>query len=106
MDVCTTKPPPAERATFSSAHFEALTDRWAKLAAQPGVLIVEESPWSYLAKHAIHLDAPTRATCNSALAPLVLPTLTISLHSSGRDVGRRHPTLHHDPDQHARTAID
>ncbi len=104
VDVCT-KPPPAERATFSMEFFEKLVNRWARLATLPGVLLVEESPWTYLAKHAIYLEAPTRAACNAALAPLVLPTLTISLHSSGRAVGRRHPIHHHEPDVFAQPAL-
>ena len=69
-------------------------------------MLVEESPWTYLTKHALQLDAQQRATCNAALAPLVLPTLTITLHSSGRAVGRRHPLHASEPDAFAPTALD
>ena len=73
--------------------------------AAPGVMLIEESPWSYLAKHANHLEAETRAACNSALSPLVLPTLTIALHSSGCTIGSRHPIHHGDPDRHSPVAL-
>ncbi len=106
VEVCDGKPDPPARDQFSPSHFEDLVARWARLSVKPGVLLVEESPWTYLAKHALHLDAPQRATCNAALAPLVLPTLTISLNSSGRAVGRRHPLHANNPDAFAQTAID
>ncbi len=106
VDVCRGKPPAEAREAFCNQHFNALVSRWARLTTHSGVLLIEESPWSYLAKHAHHLDAPTRAACNAALAPLVLPTLTVSLHSSGREVGRRHPLHHQEPDKHGQVAIE
>ncbi len=106
VDICKEKPPPEARVAFCIQHFDYLVTRWARLTSHPGVLLIEESPWSYLAKHAVNLDARTRVVCNAALAPLVLPTLTISLHSSGRAVGRRHPLYHQEPDKYAPVAMD
>ena len=87
------------------AYFLSLVAAWEALPPKGAAIIVEDSPWAYLTKHASHLLASKRADLRSLLAPLTLPTLTFILHSSGRAIGRRHALHRTDPDTHAPTAL-
>ena len=66
---------------------------------------MEESPWSYLAKHTSTTTPQTRGACHASLAPLTLPDLTICLHTSGVTIGRRHPQHRHNPEQYSPIAL-
>ena len=80
-------------------------DSWAALPRAGAAVLVEDSPWAYLARHAHHLHTTKQADLRATLSPLHLPTLTIILHSSGRAVGRRHPSFRSNPDGWAPTAL-
>ena len=45
------RPPPQERLEYHPDHFEALVARWTQLSQQEGPLLIEDSPWAYVAKH-------------------------------------------------------
>ena len=99
------RPPAASRVDFDQAFFEGLVTRWQHVCQQPEVILVEESPWSYLAKHTHTTTPQTRSACHASLAPLTLPDLTICLHTSCIAIGRRHPNHRHDPEQYSPTAL-
>ena len=82
-----------------------MVTRWQHVCKQPEVIIVEESPWSYLAKHTHTTTPQTRSACHASLAPLTLPDLTICLHTSGVAIGRRHPQHRHDPEKYSPIAL-
>jgi hypothetical protein len=99
------RPAAATRGDFDQGYFDSLVTRWAEVCRRPEVVLVEESPWSYLAKHSTHVTPQTRSACHAVLAQLVLPDLTFALHTSGVSVGRRHPLHRHQPEQYSPTAL-
>ncbi len=105
MDTQLDKPAHADRLTFSQAHFDAQVARWARLSATTGPLLIEDSPWGYYHRHVHHLTAAQRNASQTALSALTLPDVTISLHTSGVTVGRRHPLWHHRPEQYSPHAL-
>ena len=68
-------------------------------------LLIEDSPWAYLTKHATHLPSDHQASCRSTLASLHLPQLTIVLHTSGRAVVLRHPLFRGKPGAYSPVAL-
>lgn len=60
-------------------------------------MIIEDSPWAYLCRHAVHIAPDLRALCQTELAQLKLPEFTIILGTSGIEVGRRHPNFKNNP---------
>ncbi len=45
------RPPPQDRKEYNHEHFEAMVVRWQQLCQQSGPLLIEDSPWAYVAKH-------------------------------------------------------
>jgi hypothetical protein len=79
--------------------------RWQRLTQQQGALLVEESPWTYLTKHAAQLPGHVRDSCHATLAQLTLPDLTFVLHTSGVAIGRRHPHHRQQPEEYSQVAL-
>ncbi len=94
----TSKPSPAQRATFQPNHLDALISAWAALPRTGAAQLVEDSPWAYYAKHSAVIAPEQRHAYNTKLSQLALPELTIILHAAGRTIGLRHPTHHQNPD--------
>ena len=99
------RPPPQERIEYHQEHFEELVARWQKLSQQDGPLLIEDSPWAYVAKHTGQITPQQRDACHAQLAQLVLPDLTLVLHTSGVAVGRRHPHHRDDPETYSQVAL-
>ncbi len=99
------KPPPDQRTTFQWAHFQRMVQAWQQLPDKGPALLVEDTPWAYLARHSVHIEASVRQEAHHTLAPLTLPAFHIVLHTTGVTVGRRHPTLHTTPKQHSPHAL-
>ncbi len=80
--------------------------QWTQLPRDGPALLVEDSPWAYLAKHSATLDPTTRHQHYHVLAPLTLPDLTLVFHASGRAIGLRHPHFHPHPEEWSPTACE
>lgn len=101
-----TKPPSHARASFAPTYFHDLVAAWQALPRAGQAILVEDSPWAYLAKHGASLAPEDRHARYAQLAPLTLPDLTLVFHTSGRQVGLRHPHHHSNPDEHSPAACD
>ena len=99
------KPPPDLRTTFQQAHFDTMVAAWQALPDSGPALLLEDTPWAYLARHSVHMDLSTRQAAHRMLAPLTMPAFHIVLHTTGVTVGRRHPTLHTTPEQYSPHAL-
>ena len=105
IHVAANKPTATSRHQWHQQYFDHLVEQWSTLHNSPHAMFVEDSPWAYLTKHGHQLHPSTREACHVALLPLKLPALTISLHSSGREVGRRHPLYRHSPETYSAVAL-
>jgi hypothetical protein len=85
------RPSAKKRDTFQEEYFNHLVTCWERHCKDQRALIVEDSPWAYLCRHAVHVAANVRERCQAILAPLKLPEFTIVMTTSGIEVGRRHP---------------
>ena len=94
-----------KRSEFQEEFFKALLERWLHLEVQPQALLIEDSPWAYLCRHAVHVPADVRQRCHLAMTHLRHPDFTIVLGSSGVEVGRRHPAHHLAPEAHSPAAL-
>ena len=99
------KPPPAARSSWCQAYFDRLVQYWHALPREGRAIFIEDSPWAYLTKHASSLTAAHRADLHATLAPLTLPNLTLTLHTSGRNIGLRHPHHRTTPDLYSPIAL-
>ena len=99
------KPTASQRTAWLQPYFTALVQGWTDMPTHEEALLIEDSPWAYLTKHATHLPPDHRATCRSELAALQLPHLTIVLHTSGRAVGLRHPLFRGTPEDYSPVAL-
>lgn len=86
-------------------HLEALVTAWAALPSEGQTILTEDTPWAYLARHNVHVDPQTRQHAHRMLATLKLPTFHVVLHTAGVTVGRRHPTLHLNPEEFSQFAL-
>ncbi len=99
------RPPPRERTEYHQAHFEETVARWRKLSQHIGPLLIEDSPWAYVAKHSGQITSQQWDACHAQLAQLMLPDLTLVLHTSGIAVGRRHPHHRDHPEEYSQVAL-
>ncbi len=99
------KPPPDQRSSFHWEHFQRMVQAWQQLPEEGPALLVEDTPWAYLARHSVHVERSVRQQAHRLLAPLTLPAFHIVLHTTGVTVGRRHPTLHTSPEQQSPHAL-
>ena len=105
VSLLTRKPRVEDRPTWCQDYFDRLVHAWQQLPTGGAAILVEDSPWAYLTKHAVSLTPAQRGDCHAQLAPLTLPSLTLTMTTSGRSVGYRHPTMRGDPDAYAPTAL-
>lgn len=54
------KPAPDLRTSFQSEYFDNLVAGWKALPGVDNTIIIEDTPWAYLARHNVHVDAHTR----------------------------------------------
>ena len=54
------KPPPISRHRFQEDYLRALVTAWEQLPRSGPALLLEGSPWAYLAVHAAHIKPPCR----------------------------------------------
>ena len=99
------RPGPGKREEFQEGFFEQLVVRWEALQHQPQALLIEDSPWAYLCRHAVHVPADVRMRCQGKLAPLRVPDFTLVFFSSGVEIGRRTPHRHSQPATHSPFAL-
>ncbi len=99
------KPEVGARAEFSKTHFQQQVQHWTEISNAGEAVIIEDSPWAYFQRHIQHLPADVRSNCQSELARLTLPHLTLVLHTSGVTVGRRHPTARGKPEEYSSLAL-
>lgn len=78
-----------EKGCFSWVTLKAYVGQWEKVQLQPQVMVIDGSPWTYLAKFAHGLPSGERAMAHQLLSSLMLPDLVILLVTSGREVQRR-----------------
>ena len=85
--------------------FDRLVAAWVELSTTKTALLVEDSPWAYLRRHAVHLAPDVRARCHAALATLLLPDFTVILNTSGVEVGHRHPIYRNKAEEYSPLAL-
>lgn len=57
------RPQAKKRTEFQFEYFLQLVELWKEATADTRALIIEDSPWAYLCRHAVHVAAEDRAKC-------------------------------------------
>lgn len=99
------KPNGQKRLDFHQPYFDHLVKDWIDACADPRALLIEDSPWAYLCRHAVHVPPETREQCHKVLAPLKLPDFTVILTTSGVEIGRRHRSWEGTPEEYSPHAL-
>jgi hypothetical protein len=54
------KPSASKRLEFQQHYFDHLVTTWQSACDDPRALLIEDSPWAYLCRHALHVLPSTR----------------------------------------------
>ena len=99
------KPTSHKRLDFQQQYFDHLVVDWNEACANPRALLIEDSPWAYLCRHAVHMAPEIREVCHQVLAPLKLPDFTIIFSTSGVEIGRRNQHWKGTPEEYSPHAL-
>ena len=99
------KPNAHKRLEFQQSYFDHLVTDWNLACSDPRALLIEDSPWAYLCRHAVHMAPAAREKCHLTLAPLKLPDFSIILSTSGVEIGRRFREWKGTPEEYSHHAL-